>query len=324
MWRKRAHRYYIFYNFAPKFSDNIIINVFFMKKTLLSMMAMISVAMGANAQVMNQEIKGAATLGDQATVLANVAPAAKANAKRKIKDDEKLIGYPGSETPVGYTGWPSVSDAQAVGVQIEDAAKIKKFAAYQVVGMRFIVMGNLGADASCFVWLFGSDQNLKAEGEYELKEGSYDLCTLGSDNQLTVKYNDVYFDTPLTIDATDAAIRYGYTYTQNTNKTLQDAYPILYGKTTEVADGMCFLIYGSFGTKGEGWYLAADAKSPYTPCIQLIVKDKGNNTGILGVDGSVEPMAKQFFTLDGKQLDAPQKGINIVKMSDGTTRKVVK
>ncbi len=295
-----------------------------MRKTLLSMMAMISVAMGANAQVMNQEIKGTATVAGQATALASAVSGSKANSKRKIKDDEMLVGYPGSENPTGYTGWPSVSDAQAVAAQVSDAAKIKKIAAYQVVGMRFIVMGNLGANASCFAWLFGSDQKLKAEAEYELKEGTYDICTLSNGNQLNVKYNDVYFDTPLTIDETDAAIRYGYTYTQNTDKTSQDAAPILYGKTTEVANGLCFLVYGTFGTDGTAWYLAADTQRPNTPCMQLIVKDKGNNTGILGLDGTVKPMAQQFFTLDGKQLDAPQKGINIVKMSDGTTRKVVK
>ena len=30
------------------------------------------------------------------------------------------------------------------------------------------------------------------------------------------------------------------------------------------------------------------------------------------------------FSIDGKRLSQPQKGLNILKMSDGTTRKVVK
>ena len=30
-----------------------------------------------------------------------------------------------------------------------------------------------------------------------------------------------------------------------------------------------------------------------------------------------------YYTLDGKRLDAPQKGVNIIRMSDGTTRKVI-
>lgn len=45
-------------------------------------------------------------------------------------------------------------------------------------------------------------------------------------------------------------------------------------------------------------------------------------TGIseIEADGATEV---ERFTLDGKRLDAPQRGINIVRMSDGTVRKVV-
>lgn len=50
----------------------------------------------------------------------------------------------------------------------------------------------------------------------------------------------------------------------------------------------------------------------------------GTSSGINGVgasDGTATEMAR--FTLDGKRLDAPQPGVNIVHMSDGTVRKVV-
>ena len=33
--------------------------------------------------------------------------------------------------------------------------------------------------------------------------------------------------------------------------------------------------------------------------------------------------AERYHTIDGKQLSTPQRGLNIVKMSDGTTRKVI-
>lgn len=39
------------------------------------------------------------------------------------------------------------------------------------------------------------------------------------------------------------------------------------------------------------------------------------------VDGTVAP--ESFFSLDGKSLNAPQKGLNIVRMTDGRVRKVV-
>ena len=31
----------------------------------------------------------------------------------------------------------------------------------------------------------------------------------------------------------------------------------------------------------------------------------------------------QFYTPDGKLLDKPQKGLNIIRMSDGTVKKIV-
>ena len=295
-----------------------------MKRFLLSMVTLACVATGANAQKIGLEIKGNANAGHNTAAMSIAAPASKAYAKKKIKDNEALVGYPGSETPVSYSGWPTVSDAQAVAAQINDAAKIKNLAGYTVVGMRFIVLGNLGADAAAFAWVYDAQGQLKADSEYELKEGQYDLCELDGSN-LTVKYNDVYFDSTATFETTDMATRYGLVYTQNTDKSSLDATPFLIGKTTEVANGKCFLVYGTFNKlKGEGWYLNADDNNPHTPCIQLIVKDSKNDTYVVGVDGTLEPTASKYYTLDGKELSAPQKGLNIVKMSDGTTRKVVK
>ena len=35
------------------------------------------------------------------------------------------------------------------------------------------------------------------------------------------------------------------------------------------------------------------------------------------------PQAQLRYTIDGRRLTAPQRGINIIKMSDGTVRKVM-
>lgn len=49
----------------------------------------------------------------------------------------------------------------------------------------------------------------------------------------------------------------------------------------------------------------------------------GTTTGINSIESSENAQPKAYYTTDGKQLNAPQKGINIVRMSDGTARKVV-
>ena len=50
---------------------------------------------------------------------------------------------------------------------------------------------------------------------------------------------------------------------------------------------------------------------------------EGIPSGIEGVKAEVDKTEVSRYTLDGKKLSEPQKGINIIKMSDGTTRKVI-
>ena len=47
----------------------------------------------------------------------------------------------------------------------------------------------------------------------------------------------------------------------------------------------------------------------YTTGINAILAGKNSNAKV--------------FTIDGKQLEKPQKGINIIRMSDGTVKKIV-
>ena len=45
-------------------------------------------------------------------------------------------------------------------------------------------------------------------------------------------------------------------------------------------------------------------------------------TGIESVNNSIKT-AEHYYTTGGKQISAPQRGLNIIKMSDGTIKKVV-
>ena len=57
--------------------------------------------------------------------------------------------------------------------------------------------------------------------------------------------------------------------------------------------------------------------------MQLILEKPDGSTVILGLNGSDKPVAMQYFPPDGKKPSAPQKGTNVVKMSDGTSKKVL-
>lgn len=55
---------------------------------------------------------------------------------------------------------------------------------------------------------------------------------------------------------------------------------------------------------------------------QLYYIGKDVPTNIESAESSEEAKAVQYYTIDGRAISAPQKGINIVKMSDGTVRKI--
>lgn len=65
----------------------------------------------------------------------------------------------------------------------------------------------------------------------------------------------------------------------------------------------------------------ANAKSYISRC--KIYYELGAATGITDINATSNVVEVARFTADGKRISAPQKGINIVRMSDGTTRKVM-
>ena len=56
--------------------------------------------------------------------------------------------------------------------------------------------------------------------------------------------------------------------------------------------------------------------------IVALTDDDPKPTGIQGVNSNVIPVG-HYYSLDGKQTTIPQRGLNIIRMSDGTTKKVI-
>lgn len=50
---------------------------------------------------------------------------------------------------------------------------------------------------------------------------------------------------------------------------------------------------------------------------------EGNPSGINGVSTSANATEKERYNLSGERLSKPQRGVNIIRMSDGTMKKVV-
>lgn len=70
-------------------------------------------------------------------------------------------------------------------------------------------------------------------------------------------------------------------------------------------------------------YANADLYNVWVNQCQFLQIAEGNATSIKGVETSENATVVARYAADGSQISAPVKGINILKMSDGTTRKVV-
>lgn len=304
-----------------------------MKKTLLSMAAMLLLATGASAQKFDFTVAGKANVDSPVKKFEQVA-APKANGMKKLKEGDKLLGFPCTATPVANVGWPTVPDAASAASQL---MLDESWYGYTVIGIRYLLLGSLGENTEetpvgVYVWGIpesGKQEDLLA-AEKMLSEGDYELCVV-RDQQLTANWNETYFDTPFKLSDKTVALRYGFMYVQDTNGDDENlaAAPFLMGKfgdDEEFPDpnsgNAPFLVFGTFGEK-QDWYLYSASDYPYALCVQVIVRTPNGETAILGVDASGKAYEKQYYSLDGKKLSAPQKGINVVKMSDGTSKKVL-
>ena len=71
----------------------------------------------------------------------------------------------------------------------------------------------------------------------------------------------------------------------------------------------------------DGFDFAWEEYPETMPASDITINGSYTTTGILSI--AVESGKAKIFTLDGRQVDTLQKGINIIRMDDGTTKKVV-
>ena len=296
-----------------------------MKKTLLPMMLLALAATSADAQNLLSREKAAANV-EFATKQIDIAIAPKVVSPRKLAENQMLFGYNGSNAPSSVAGFGSWLSASMIMSDLSGDDLLKDYVGYKIVGLRFTVAASLGENAAVVAAIYKGENDEGTEVSAALTSSNYKVCP-SSGNQLTsIEWNEVAFDEPYTITGEETEVFYGYQYTQpaSTEQKLEN-FPIIYGESTSTDYKNMFLIYGKpSATYSEGFFYISSAKQPFVPCFQVILQN-GDDTAVIGINGSSQPTnATGYYSLDGKQLSAPQKGLNLVKMSDGTVRKVMK
>lgn len=301
-----------------------------MKKTLLSLAAMLLLAGGASAQTAKS---AAVYTGKVDATPVSVVKKAKAPMMKEEESKYVALGFDGSDNPSQMNGFPKWESASMVLSQLDNGVDVdfSEYAGYKIIGLQFAVTANLGEKAGAVGAVFKSktDQNGTELGSpYLVEDENYKVSTV-ENQQLNLQWNGVAFAQPYEITGSEYAFLYGLAYEQvkGEGKT-QEEFPFLTGVSTDSGVEGMFLVYGKPSSEyKEGMFMLnnpEDTKSEKRcPCMQLILEKPNGETVILGLNGSDKPVAMQYFSLDGKKLSAPQKGINVVKMSDGTSKKVL-
>ena len=301
-----------------------------MKKTLLSLAAMLLLAGGASAQT----AKSATVYTDKVDATpVSVVKKAKAPMMKEEESKYALLGFTGSDNPSQMYGFPTWQSALMVMSELDNGVDydFSELAGYKIVGLNFAVTANLGEQAGAFAFVYQDEndqEGTELDSPYLVEDENYKLSTV-ENQQLTLQWNGVAFAEPYEITGEELAFQYGLVYEQvKGNGTTQEEFPFLTGVSTDSGVEGMFLAYGQPSSKyQEGLYMLNDPddkeSDKYCLCMQLILETPGGSTVILGLNGSDKPVAMQYFSLDGKKLSAPQKGINVVKMSDGTSKKVL-
>ncbi|MDD6939927.1 MAG: hypothetical protein PUI90_03185, partial [Prevotella stercorea] len=243
-----------------------------------------------------------------------------------------LLGFTGSDNPSQMYGFPTWQSASMVMSELDNGVDydFSELAGYKIVGLNFAVTANLGEQAGAFAFVYQNenDQGTELDSPYLVEGTNYTVSTV-EDQRLTLQWNSVAFAEPYEITGDETAFLYGLAYEQvKGNGTTQEEIPFLMGVSTDSGVEGMFLVYGQPSSEyQEGLYTLNDPNDKksdkYCLCMQLILETPGGSTVILGLNGSDKPVAMQYYSLDGKKLSAPQKGINVVKMSDGTSKKVL-
>lgn len=289
---------------------------------------MLLLAGGASAQT----AKSAAVYTDKVDATpVSVVKKAKAPMMKEEESKYALLGFTGSDNPSQMNGFPTWQSALMVMSELDNGVDydFSELAGYKIVGLNFAVTANLGEQAGAFAFVYQDEndqEGTELDSPYLVEGTNYTVSTV-EDGQLTLQWNSVAFAEPYEITGDELAFQYGLVYEQvKGNGTTQEEFPFLTGVSEDNGVEGMFLAYGKPSDKyQEGLYTLnnPDDKEKRCLCMQLILETPGGSTVILGLNGSDKPVAMQYFSLDGKKLSAPQKGINVVKMSDGTSKKVL-
>lgn len=289
-----------------------------MKRNLLTLVFITLVSLTASAQTVCESHKELPKRIDSEIVdidpalfktqLIQPEPVCKAMDDDSYLSKQKHLFVNGADSPYMQIGIGDNLSAVVMGRLTPEM--LKPYAGYKIVGISFAVGSTLG-DSPGIIFFELDYYGWRQMGRSDFKDYYTDSFTF---NEVECTWNYVIPEEP-------NAIMFGYKFDPihlfltETNDNV-----VAVGRTTDLDNG--FLVWGEL-IKGEGskLYRLSTDELPYAACVQLILSN-GSSTEIVGVDGKRNVKVVERYTPDGQRVSASVSGINIEKLSDGTTRKV--
>lgn len=228
-----------------------------MKKSLLSLFAFLLTATAVNAQ---KFVTLPDAPGKNDVVKFETSPFAKqkkVSPKRDLAKNQRYIGLTGSDSPAGNLGVSKYYKYIEAAGSVLEADKLKGLIGTRVIGMRILLYGFEDSNITGFV------KPVTEKGFLEGVEGTTKATNSTiQGNYLTPVWNEIKFNTPLTIESNEDLL-FGF---KTPNKNVQS---YLIGKGDGKSLGM--MIYGPFDNNSSSnvW---ASYTSQYALCMQLIVE----------------------------------------------------
>ncbi|WP_024998461.1 hypothetical protein [Prevotella falsenii] len=164
------------------------------------------------------------------------------------------------------------------------------------------------------IWI---SKSLPADGSKADYVQNVDISSLNAGDEGEEKTglaNDIALTTPYTVGAEGVYVGYSLTIT---NALAVTKFPLVISDGNMQANSL----FVRTSVSVTDW---TDATGDFGPLYVWLLVENTDPAGIGGISentGELQEVAR--YTVDGRRISTPQRGLNIVKMSDGSTAKVL-
>lgn len=272
-----------------------------MKKILLTI-ASFALAIAVNAQVseMQQNIN---VIENNPNMTQRQHSQVVAKAPKKIASNQRWVGYYSSDAlsdPDDGIGLPYYPGENKVAINLTESM-LEPYIGMKIVGIRFGICMDIGQSTVFLYRINGNGIPGESLTKWYVQNG-------------TIGWNEESFPEPYTIKAGEELVA-GYEYTQYSGLLPFSA--VNEGSPDNILWGWC-------SGDGENYSWRKFNSGKRNLSIQVLVEgDFPEGSSVESVTASDNAVEVARYNAAGQLINGKQKGLNIVKLSNGTTRKVM-